>query len=102
MGLRGAVPIILATFPLVAGIEGGEKLFNVVFFIVIASALVQGTTIPAVARWLRVEGPAFEPEPISLGDLVHRELVEYRVPEESPVVGRQMARPGFPRPPRWC
>jgi len=96
VGLRGAVPIILATFPLVAGISGGEKVFNIVFFIVLASALVQGTTIPGAARWLRVEGTAFEPEPISSGEPVQRVLVEYRVPEDAPIVGRQIAQAGFP------
>ena len=95
-GLRGAVPIILATFPLVAGIPGGEELFNIVFFIVLASALLQGTTIPAVARLLHVEGPAFAAEPVWAGEPVRRDLVEYRVPDDSPVVGRQMAQAGLP------
>ena len=95
-GLRGAVPIILATFPLVAGVPGGEELFNIVFFIVLVSTLVQGTTIPAVARWLRVEGPAYAEEPVWAGEPVRRDLVEYRVPDDSPVVGRQMAQAGLP------
>jgi cell volume regulation protein A len=95
-GLRGAVPIILATFPLVAGIPGGEELFNIVFFIVLASTLLQGTTIPAVARWLRVEGPAYEAEPVWAGEPVRRDLVEYRVPDHSPIVGRQVAQAGLP------
>lgn len=55
VGLRGAVPIILATFPLLAGVPKAEVLFNVVFFIVITSVLIQGTTIPLFARWLGVE-----------------------------------------------
>ena len=96
VGLRGAVPIILATFPLVAGVPGGEELFNIVFFIVLVSTLVQGTTIPAVARWLRVEGPAYAEEPVWAGEPVRRDLVEYRVPDDSPVVGRQMAQAGLP------
>ncbi|MFB3825627.1 MAG: potassium/proton antiporter [Bryobacteraceae bacterium] len=54
VGLRGAAPIVLATFPLVAGIRGADLIFHVVFFIVLASALVQGTTIPIVARLLRL------------------------------------------------
>jgi cell volume regulation protein A len=95
-GLRGAVPIILATFPLVAGISGGETLFNIVFVIVLASALVQGTTIPLVARWLRIEGPAFESEPAWAGEPVRRDLVEFRVPETSPLVGRRVAQAGLP------
>ncbi len=96
VGLRGAVPIILATFPLVAGVPEGDAIFNIVFFIVLASALVQGTTIPWVARRLGVEGPAYEPEPISSGDPVRRRLVEYRVPGDSPIVGRQIAQAGLP------
>lgn len=96
-GLRGAVPIVLATFPLVAGISGGETLFNIVFFIVLASTLVQGTTIPVVARRLGIEGPAFEGEPAWAGEPVRRELVEFRVPETSPLVGRRLAQAGLPR-----
>lgn len=57
VGLRGAVPIILATFPLLAGIEKAEMLFNIVFFIVLTSALIQGTTIPLIAKWIGVDAP---------------------------------------------
>ena len=55
---------------------GSGELFNIVFFVVLASTLIQGTTIPAVARWLRLDGPAFEQEPIWAGEPVQRELVE--------------------------
>lgn len=54
VGLRGATPIILATFPVAAGIPDADRLFDVVFFVVLTSVLVQGTTIPAVARRLEV------------------------------------------------
>lgn len=55
VGLRGAVPIILATYPLLAGIQKADLIFNIVFFVVLTSALVQGASIPQVARWLKVD-----------------------------------------------
>lgn len=57
VGLRGAVPIIFATYPVVANIEGSNQIFNIVFFITILSLVIQGTTIPAVARLLRLDTP---------------------------------------------
>jgi cell volume regulation protein A len=56
-GLRGAVPIVLATYPLIAGASGARTIFNLVFFVVFISVLLQGTTIPAVSRWLNVAAP---------------------------------------------
>ncbi|MFN3404376.1 MAG: potassium/proton antiporter [Cytophagaceae bacterium] len=57
VGLRGAVPIILATFPMITGVEQADFIFNVVFFIVLTSALLQGWSIPIVARLLRLTQP---------------------------------------------
>ena len=57
VGLRGAVPIIFATYPIVEGIEGGTLIFNVVFMGTLISLLVQGTTVSAMANWL---GLAYE------------------------------------------
>ena len=57
VGLRGAVPIIFATYPVVAGVEGSNLIFNIVFFITIVSLVLQGTTISFVARILNLSKP---------------------------------------------
>ena len=54
VGLRGAVPIVLAAWPRVLGIPGSERVFDIVFFVVLVSVIVQGVTLPRVARWLGV------------------------------------------------
>lgn len=57
VGLRGAVPIVFATYPLLAGIAKANMIFNIVFFISVTSILVQGTTLSVFAKWLNVGMP---------------------------------------------
>jgi cell volume regulation protein A len=100
VGLRGAVPIVLATFPLLASVPRADALFHLVFFIVLTSVLLQGTSIPIVARWLRVDAPlhtaprspveALEP------DAQGSTLTEFRIPAHSPAVGKQVVDLGLP------
>ncbi|RKS08986.1 cell volume regulation protein A [Nocardiopsis sp. Huas11] len=94
VGLRGAVPIVLATFPFVAGYPDGALIFNVVFFVVLLSAAVQGVSIRAVARRLglsRGEEHTLSPvaEDVPLSD-VNTELIEVRATPDLYIVGRQL------------
>lgn len=57
VGLRGAVPILFATYHVVAGLEDRYTIFNIVFFITILSLLIQGTTLTSMARWLGLADP---------------------------------------------
>ncbi len=65
-GLRGAIPIILATYPLLLGVPGAARLFDVVFFVVLVSAIVQGWGLPLVGRLLGLERETNRPPPVSL------------------------------------
>lgn len=68
-GLRGAVPIVLATYPAVAGIAVGQEVFNLVFFCVLLSIAVQGSTLGLFGRWLHLTIPA-KPKPLFNLELV--------------------------------
>jgi potassium/hydrogen antiporter len=92
-GLRGAVPVVLATFPFTAGYPEGRFIFDMVFFVVLVSAALQGGTIGVVAGWLglRDEGRVWAPvaEALPLDD-AYNELVEVNLTEDLAVVGRQL------------
>lgn len=100
VGLRGAAPIILATFPLLAGLPRAELMFNVVFFIVLTSVLIQGTSLPLVARWLGVDvelppTPRYPLEFVPTGQL-QSALTEVAIASDSAAVGRQVVDLGLP------
>ena len=100
VGLRGAVPIILATFPLLEEIPANVTIFNLVFFIVFTSVLIQGTSIPLVARLLGVDQPLrarprlpleFEPTGGIQGDLVELDILP-----DSHAAGKRIVDLGLP------
>ena len=99
MGLRGAVPIVLAIFPLLAGVPDAKLLFNVAFVVVLASLLAQGTTVGLAARALGVALPPRR-EPRARAQLAGgggHELVELDVAETSPVCGAPVDQVDLPR-----
>jgi potassium/hydrogen antiporter len=89
-GLRGAVPIVLATFPLAAGINGAEFVFDTVFVLVVVFTIVQGRSLPWVARWLGIATPLtprdVEVEAAPLEEL-DADLMQMRVPPGSRLHG---------------
>ena len=101
VGLRGAVPIIFATYPLLQGVEKSAMIFNIVFFIVLASVILQGTTIPIVAKWLYLFKPVkFKtryPLELEMSDNFKNELFEIEIKESSNAVGRQILQLKFPK-----
>src|SRR5690606_22193129 len=84
VGLRGAAPIVFATYPLLAGVHYADTIFNLVFFISVMSVLLQGTTLPFMAKWLHVSVPEKVkrkfPLDIELKNDLKSELVELDIP----------------------
>ncbi|MEL7993917.1 potassium/proton antiporter [Streptomyces sp. NEAU-PBA10] len=98
-GLRGAVPIILATIPMVAGVRGSERLFNIVFILVVVYTLVQGPTLPWLARRL---GLGDQAEAADLGvesaplERLRGHLLSVAIPEKSRMHGVEVSELRLP------
>ncbi|HEY8512509.1 MAG TPA: potassium/proton antiporter [Cyclobacteriaceae bacterium] len=101
VGLRGAVPIIFATYPLLAGVSNAQMIFNIVFFISVSSVLLQGTTLTMVARWLHVSVPERIkrkfPVDIELHENSQSELVELDIANDSKAVGKEVVELKLPK-----
>jgi cell volume regulation protein A len=98
-GLRGAVPIVLATFVLSSDVGDAETIFNAVFFVVVVSALVQGTTLERVAERLGLVDPRPEvvAAPLEVDALGSLELVEFDVAGDHAIAGALVRELGLPR-----
>jgi cell volume regulation protein A len=100
VGLRGAVPIVLATYPVVAGAPGAERLFNIVFFIVVVNALIPGATVPWVTRKLELESadPPAPPAVLSVesSEPLNGTLQSFYVDDALAVCGVTLAELPFP------
>ncbi|WP_417739323.1 potassium/proton antiporter [Rosistilla oblonga] len=94
VGLKGAIPITLATFPMLAGLPSASLMFDTVFFVVLTSALVQGWTLPHIARYLKLEVPTRLPPPVTLEisslTNVDGDIVDYFVDESCQATGRMI------------
>lgn len=100
VGLKGAVPIVLATHPLIAGIDKGDTIFHIVFFIVILSVLLQGTTLYPLAQWLQLEdfSQKKKKKPIlEFSEDVKSELLELVLPKTASSIGKEIVELGFPK-----
>lgn len=101
VGLRGAVPIVFATYPLLAGIEKADMIFNIVFFISVTSILIQGTTLTLVAKWLHVALPE-KVKPVSetdkfISDISKTAMKEITILPDSNAVNKKIVDISFPK-----
>jgi cell volume regulation protein A len=100
VGLRGSVPIVFATYPLLAGIAKADLIFNLVFFISVTSVLLQGTTLSYVARLLHVSVPEKAKRRIGFdfesGDNIKSEMQEIILAKESNAAGKRIVELKIP------
>ncbi len=100
VGLRGAVPIVFATYPLLEGIDKADMIFNVVFFVSVTSVIIQGTTLPLLARWLHVALPERvkrrEPSDMLLSEQMKSSMVEVTIPPKACADGKKIVELHFP------
>lgn len=100
-GLRGAVPVVLAIFPLIDGVPHSTEFFNIIFFAVLVSTIVQGTSFQPFARWLGVTTTeAALPAPLIESSAMRRlgaEVVEFVVEPRHAAAGRLVRELGLPR-----
>jgi len=97
-GLRGAVPIVLGTFVLSSHVESAETIFNAVFFVVLVSVVLQGTTLEWVAgRLSLVGGPAPAQPPLEVTRSGTLDLEEFRVAADHAIAGAAVREIGLPR-----
>lgn len=101
VGLRGAVPIVFATYPLLAGIDKAHMIFNIVFFISVTSILIQGTTLSIVAKWLHVALPQ-QAKKLTATDLLmsesaKAEMKEILITKNCYAVDKKIVELGFPK-----
>lgn len=100
VGLRGAVPIIFATYPVIAQIPGSNQLFNTVFFITLLSLIIQGMTISKMARWLKLDLPE-EKEGnefgVELPEEIDTHLDDITLTEDMLTVGNRLADMNIPK-----
>ena len=100
-GLRGALPVVLATFPVIAGVGGSEEFFDIIFFAVLLSTLLQGSSFEFLAKRLNVttSEPAL-PRPLAETGVIRRlgaEVLEQPVEEGDAIVGAPVRDLGLPR-----
>jgi potassium/hydrogen antiporter len=101
VGLRGAVPIVFATYPLLAGAEKADMIFNIVFFVSLTSVLIQGTTLPVVAHWLHITLPARikhrQETDVNWNDYERTVFKEMIVPADANAAGKPLVELNIPR-----